>query len=180
LSTVDGSWPVVDVVTYDPSWPGRFEAERQRLGDALPGALSIDHVGSTSVPGLAAKPIIDIVVVVPEAEEIAADVSALDRLGYVFRPLAFPEDGDHLFFVKDTAGRRTHHLHVFGARSSKPQENRVFRAYLAAHPEEARRYEAAKRAAAEAHPDSRGRYAGAKEAVMFELLERSRVWGARQ
>jgi GrpB-like predicted nucleotidyltransferase (UPF0157 family) len=177
VSVVDGSWRVVEVVPYDPSWPGRFQAERQRLADVLPGASRIDHVGSTSVPGLAAKPIIDIVVVVPDIEEIAADVSPLARLGYVFRPLAFPEDGDHLFFVKDTAGRRTHHLHVFGAGSAKPRENRVFRAYLAAHPEQARRYEVAKRAAAEAHPDSRARYGDAKQDVMFELLERSRVWG---
>jgi GrpB-like predicted nucleotidyltransferase (UPF0157 family) len=180
LSAVDDSGRVVEVVAYDPSWPDRFELERQRLAEVLPGASSIEHVGSTSVRGLAAKPIIDIVVVVPEAEEIAADVSAIERLGYVFRPLAFPEEGDHLFFVKGTGGRRTHHLHVFGARSPKPQENRLFRAYLAAHPEAARRYEAAKAAAAEAHPDSRARYASAKAAVMFELLELSRLWIARQ
>jgi GrpB-like predicted nucleotidyltransferase (UPF0157 family) len=77
-------------------------------------------------------------------------------------------------------GKRTHHLHVFGTRSPRPDENLAFRAYLAAHPEAAHRYEAAKRAAAEAHPDSRARYAGAKEAVMFELLEESRLWSARQ
>jgi GrpB-like predicted nucleotidyltransferase (UPF0157 family) len=144
------------------------------------GASSIEHVGSTSVPGLAAKPIIDIEVVVPEVEEIAAHVTGLERLGYVFRPLAFPDDGDHLFFVKDTDGKRTHHLHVFAARSPRPQENRVFRAYLAAHPEAARRYERAKRAAAQAHPDSRARYGEAKAAVFFELLEQSRLWSAQQ
>ena len=116
----------------------------------------------------------------PEVDDIAADASALERLGYVLRPLAFPDDGEHLLFVKDTAGRRTHHLHVFSARSPKPQQNRVFCAYLAAHPEAARRYEAAKRAAAQAHPDSRARYGGAKEAVFFELLNESLRWSARQ
>jgi GrpB-like predicted nucleotidyltransferase (UPF0157 family) len=148
------------------------------LADVLPAVSGIYHVGSTSVPGMAAKPIIDIVAVVPEVEQIAADVSVLERLGYVFRPLAFPDDGDHLFFVKDMGGKRTHHLHVFGAHSPRPDENLAFRAYLTAHPREARRYEAAKRAAAKAHPDSRARYASAKEAVMFELLAQARRWSA--
>jgi GrpB-like predicted nucleotidyltransferase (UPF0157 family) len=130
LSAADGSRRVVEVIAYDPSWPDRFDAERRQLAELLPGASSTEHVGSTSVPGLAAKPIIDIVVVVPEVEEVAADVSGLERLGYVFRPSAFPDDRDHLFFAKDTDGTRTHHLHVFGARSPKP-------AYLAAHPEAA-------------------------------------------
>lgn len=179
LYAMSQSWPVVEVVAYDPSWPVRFDDECRLLAEVLPSASSIEHVGSTSVPGLAAKPIIDIVIVVPDVEGVAADVSDLERLGYVFRQWAFPEEADHLFFVKDTAGRRTHHLHVFGAGSPKPQENRVFRAYLAANPEAARRYERAKRAAAQAHPDSRARYGEAKAAVFFGLLEQSRLWSAR-
>jgi GrpB-like predicted nucleotidyltransferase (UPF0157 family) len=176
---VDGSGRVVEVVPYDPNWPAQFELERQRLMCVLPGALSIEHIGSTSVVGLAAKPIIDIAAVVPEVCEIAADISGLARLGYVFRPLIFADDEDHLYFVKDTAGKRTHHLHVFGAVSPLPQENRIFRDYLAAQPDAARRYEAAKRKAAEAHPDSRARYADAKEAVMLELVEEARLWRGR-
>ncbi|MBA2948091.1 GrpB family protein [Streptomyces sp. PSKA28] len=77
---------VVEVVAYDPTWPEQFETERQLLADALPQAVSIEHIGSTSVPGLAAKPIIDIIAVVPDVKEVAADVSALERHGYVFRP----------------------------------------------------------------------------------------------
>jgi GrpB-like predicted nucleotidyltransferase (UPF0157 family) len=176
---VDGSRRVVEVVPYDPTWSGQFEVERQWLVPVLPGASSIEHIGSTSVAGLAAKPIIDIVAVVPEVAEVATDVSGLERLGYVFRPLAFADDGDHLFFVKDTGGNRTHHLHVFGVTSPWPQENRVFRDYLAAHPDAARRYETAKRKAAEAHPDSRARYGNAKEGVMLQLAAEARQWGGR-
>jgi GrpB-like predicted nucleotidyltransferase (UPF0157 family) len=172
--------PVVEVVDYDPSWPASFEAERQRLIPVLPFAATVEHIGSTSVPGLAAKPIIDILAVVPTVTDVAADVSAIEGLGYVSRPLAFPEDSDHLFFVKDTAGTRTHHLHVFDACSPKPQANRTFRAFLVAHPDAARRYATAKRAAAKAHPDSRGRYGVVKEAVMFELMEQARRWSAHQ
>jgi GrpB-like predicted nucleotidyltransferase (UPF0157 family) len=176
---VDGYRRVVEVVPYDPAWPDLFELERRLLVPVLPGALSIEHLGSTSVAGLAAKPIIDIVVVVPEVSEIASDVSGLERLGYMFRPLAFADDRHHLFFVKNTEGKRTHHLHVFGEQSSRPQDNRVFRDYLSAHPGAARRYEAAKRKAAEAHPDSRARYAEAKEAVMLQLVDEARLWGKR-
>ena len=176
---MDGSGRVVEVVAYDPSWPDRFEAERRRLVRVLCDAMGIEHIGSTSVVGLAAKPIIDIAAVVPTVGRIAADVSGLERLGYVFRPLAFVDDGDHLFFKKDTAGRRSHHLHIFGAASPWPRRNRVFRDYLAGHPDAARRYEAAKLSAAAEHPDSRARYADAKEAVMLQLVDEARQWGSR-
>lgn len=175
-SAVDASGPVVEVVPYDPAWPARFELERRLLAAALPAALSIEHIGSTSVVGLAAKPIIDIMVVVPEAHALAADVSGLERLGYEYRPHVFADDEHHLYFVKDTAGKRTHHLHVFGAASPKPRENRAFRDYLATHPDAARRYAAAKREAARAHPDSRGRYATAKQAVTLLLVSEARQW----
>jgi GrpB-like predicted nucleotidyltransferase (UPF0157 family) len=169
--------PVVEVVDPDPTWPARFEAERLLLVAALPTAESIEHIGSTSVPGLAAKPIIDIIAVVPGTAAITADFPALERLGYRHRPWVFAGDGEHLFFPKDTAGRRTHHLHVFGRTSPLPRQNRVFRDYLAAHPAAARRYEAAKREAAQRHPDSRARYAEAKEAVMRLLLAEASRWG---
>jgi GrpB-like predicted nucleotidyltransferase (UPF0157 family) len=175
-SAVDGPERIVEVVDSDPSWPEAFESERRLLADVLPIASSIEHIGSTSVPGLAAKPIIDIMAVVPEAGAVAEDVSALERLGYVFRQWAFADDEQHLFFVKDADGRRSHHLHVFTAASPKAYENRVFRGYLATHPDAARRYEAAKRQAADMHPDSRARYGAAKEAVMREVMAEARRW----
>ncbi|MCI4062283.1 GrpB family protein [Micromonospora sp. R77] len=168
--------PVVEVVPYDPAWSERFQVEQRLLSEALPAALSIEHFGSTSIPGLAAKPIIDILVVVPEVDEVVAGLRPLEQLGYVYRPTAFPEDSDHLFFAKDTDGKRSHHLHVFGVTSPVPAENRVFCAYIAAHPEAARRYEAAKRRAAELHPDSRAQYGAAKEEVMTQLSAEARLW----
>ncbi|WP_174527766.1 GrpB family protein [Micromonospora maritima] len=169
--------PPVEVVPYDPTWPARFEAERLLLSDALPTALGIEHIGSTSVPGLMAKPIIDIQVVVPEVDDVLTGLVPLQRLGYVHRPLAFPADGDHLFLVKDTAGRRSRHLHVFGVTSGAPEENRLFRAYLTTHSGAARRYEAAKMRAAALHPDSRARYSRAKEEEFLRLLAEARQWG---
>ena len=167
---------MVEVVPYDPAWPSRFQAEQRLLSDTLPDALSIEHIGSTSIPGLAAKPIIDVMAVVPEADAVVADLRPLEQLGYVYRPTVFPDDSDHLFFAKDTAGKRSHHLHVFGARSPVPEENRVFRAYLEANPAAARRYEAAKKRAAEEQPHSRARYGAAKEGTMTQLSAEARRW----
>ncbi|MBA2948090.1 GrpB family protein [Streptomyces sp. PSKA28] len=81
-----------------------------------------------------------------------------------------------MFLPKDTAGKRTHHLHVFGVASPHPRENRIFRDYLRARPETARRYEASKRRAADLHPDSRARYGDAKEAVVLEVMAEARLW----
>jgi GrpB-like predicted nucleotidyltransferase (UPF0157 family) len=106
----------------------------------LPRALAIEHVGSSSVPGLFAKPIIDVLAVVPDVDGVVHDHAALDRLGYVYRPLAFPEDSEHLFFRKDTGGRRSHHLHIFAVTSLRPDDNRLFRDYLAANEDAAHRY----------------------------------------
>lgn len=169
---------VVEVVAYDPAWSEQFKVEQRRLADALPTALSIEHIGSTSIPGLAAKPIIDILAVVPVVDVVVAALARLKQLGYVYRPLAFPEDSEHLFFVKDTAGKRSHHLHVFGVTSPVPAENRLFRAYIAANADAARRYEAAKRRAAELHPDSRAQYGAAKEEAFMQLLAEARLWGS--
>ncbi|QLQ36500.1 GrpB family protein [Micromonospora robiginosa] len=167
---------VVEVVVHDPRWPDQFERERRLLAEVLPTSLSIEHIGSTSVPGLAAKPIIDISAVLPDFQENAVDLEALGRLGYVFRPGVFADDEQHLFFPKDTAGRRTHHLHLFSVMSPLPRQNRIFRDYLAAHPDAARRYESAKRRAADLHPDSRARYGEAKEAAMLHVLAQARLW----
>ncbi len=176
MADVTDAEPVVEVVAHDPAWSQRFRLEQRLLSEALPTALSVEHFGSTSIPGLAAKPIIDIMAVVPEVDAVVTDLRPLEELGYVYRPMAFPEDHDHLFFAKDTAGVRSHHLHVFGVTSLVPEANRVLRAYLAATPDAARRYEAAKRRAAELHPDSRAQYGAAKEEVMTHLSAEARMW----
>ncbi|MEV4810731.1 GrpB family protein [Micromonospora avicenniae] len=168
--------PVVEVVQYDPAWSERFQVEQRLLSEVLPAALSVEHFGSTSIPGVAAKPIIDILAVVAEVDELVADLRPLEQLGYVYRPMAFPEDDDHLFFAKDTDGKRSHHLHVFGVTSPVPEANRVFRAYIAANPDAARRYEAAKRRAAALHPHSRAQYGEAKAEMVTQLSAEARLW----
>jgi GrpB-like predicted nucleotidyltransferase (UPF0157 family) len=84
--------PVLDIVPYDSSWPSEFERERALLEEALPSVLSIEHVGSTSVPGMPAKPTLDILVVLPVAREALERAEQLAAIGYDHQPAASAAD----------------------------------------------------------------------------------------
>jgi len=147
--------PAVEMAAYDPTWPERFHDERGRLPKALPGVVDVHHIGSTSVPGLVAKPILDIIVVLSDVAGLAKDPTAVAALGYEFRPAVFDDDPDHLFFVKNAGHQRTHHLHVFAASSPDTFDNLIFRDYLCAVQDAATRYALVKTSLARRHPDSR-------------------------
>jgi GrpB-like predicted nucleotidyltransferase (UPF0157 family) len=166
----------VDVVPYDQDWPRRFAAAHADLTRALPAALAVEHVGSTSVPGLSAKPTIDVLVVVDDVAALRADHTALAALGYEYRPRSFAAEGDHLFFRKVTAGVRTHHLHVLAAGSPRAAEYRLFRDFLRTHPDAVDRYERAKRALAERYATERLRYVVEKGVVVDALMVEAERW----
>lgn len=168
--------PVVEILDWTPEWAERFERDKAELAAVLPPDATIEHIGSTSVPGLPAKPILDIDVTVSDIESLRANRDPIEALGYYYNPKYFGDDPDHLFLKRDTDGRRTEHLHIFHRRSSAPRSDRAFRDYLISHPDAARRYSDAKKAAAKAHPDSRGVYGEAKSAVFLELLKEARTW----
>jgi GrpB-like predicted nucleotidyltransferase (UPF0157 family) len=132
------------VVEYDPAWPAQFERLRARLVAALgPRALAVEHVGSTSVPGLAAKPVIDVDLVVADSADEGAYVDDLVGAGF---PLLLRERGWHehrLFGSDDPYGN----IHVFGPDSPEVARNVLFRDWLRQHPEDCERYVAAKREA---------------------------------
>ncbi len=169
---------VVEVVDWTPVWGERFEQDKAELEPVLPADSTIEHIGSTSVSGLAAKPTIDILVVTAQVEALRADLRSLEALGYSYNPKYFADDKDHLYLMRDVDGRRTEHLHIFHSRSSAPESDRVFRDYLIAHRGAVQRYAEAKRAAARDHPDSRGAYGRAKETVFQQLLIEARTWAA--
>lgn len=168
--------PIVEVAEWSPQWAVRFAQARDELVPALPSDALIEHIGSTSVPGLAAKPVIDLAVITAKVAELRRGVRVFERLGYVYNPKYFADDPDHLFLKRDTDGVRTEHLHLFMPHSPQVESHRAFRNYLIAHPEPAERYVVAKRAAALAHPDSRGRYGDAKGPVLDDLLRRAHDW----
>ena len=170
--------PVVEVLDWTPAWADRFARAKKELTSVLPADATIEHIGSTSVPGLPAKPIIDILVVTKQVDDLRTNLAALEALGYNHNPKHFADDPDHLFLRRDTSGRRTEHLHIFHPRSPAPRSDRTFRKYLIAHPEAARRYGEAKKVIAHANPDSRVRYGQAKEPMLLELLQEARTWAA--
>ena len=145
----DNARPVV--VDYDPTWPARFEAIRDRIAPALGSlAVSIEHVGSTSVPGLAAKPVIDIDIVVADPSAIPAAIEALTALGYEhLGELAVP--GREAF--RRPPGTEKHNLYVCPVGGQGLRNHLALRSHLRTHPEASQAYGALKRQLAAASPD---------------------------
>jgi GrpB-like predicted nucleotidyltransferase (UPF0157 family) len=170
--------PAVRIVDYDPAWPAEAARELARVAEALgETAVRLDHVGSTAVPGLAAKPIVDLQVSVAALEPRAAYVGPLEALGYLFVP--FPDSTAYHFFGRPRERPRTHHLHACLAGSQEERRHLAVRDLLRADPEEAARYEAVKREAARRHPEDRLAYMAAKDAFVEELERRALAWAAR-
>lgn len=174
MNRTDGT---LEVVAYDPAWPARFEAERLLLVDAVPGTfLSVEHVGSTSVPGLVAKPTLDVLAVVDGLDDVLRRLEPLAATGYDYRPGAFPEGEQHLFFRKVRAGKRIAHLHVLTASSPRVPEYRLFRDFLRANPAVAARYGDYKQALAARFSHQRAAYTETKEGEVDRILQEARRW----
>ncbi|MFN7057037.1 GrpB family protein [Hyphomonas sp.] len=122
------------VVPYDPGWPEAFAAEAVAIAQALPDiALSINHIGSTAIPGILAKPVIDMLGAADSLQRMDKAAPALEALGYEAMG-AFGIPGRRYFRKTHPAGRRTHHLHVFETGSPHVERHIAFRDYLKAHP----------------------------------------------
>lgn len=129
----------IEVVAYDPRWPAAFQAEADRIRAALGEmALRIDHNGSTSVPGLAAKPVIDVQVSVAEMDPIDRYRQPLQSIGYTHMP--HPDDAFCPFFYRPREWPHTHHVHVVRAGDAEERRALAFRDYLREHPDVARDY----------------------------------------
>ncbi len=172
---MSGSSDVVELVDHDPSWAELYEQERVRLAGIFgEQAVGIEHIGSTSVPGLCSKPIVDVLVGVRELELSKEQVDAMQGLGYEF----LGEYGlpGRLFFRKDP---RTHHVHVVQYGGEHWERQIVFRDTLRSDPEERRRYDEFKRhLAAEGHP--REAYTELKTPFIREVEARARARGDGQ
>ena len=170
--TTFGPSPVV-VVEYDEAWPALFEELATPVRAALADLRAeVEHVGSTAVPGLAAKPIVDIDVVVSSPADVAAAIERLRALGYVHQgDKGIP--GREAFLWPP--GTTPHHLYVVAAGSEPLLAHLSFRDHLREHPELAREYAALKRRLADAYCDDRLGYTDAKSAFIGGVLERARV-----
>lgn len=156
----------IEVVDYDPTWPLAFADWRGRLAKALgESAKRIEHVGSTAVPGLPAKPVIDIQLSVADLDDEATYVPQIEALGLRLRS----RDRWHRFFRPAAGQPRSVHLHACAAGSKWERDHLLFRDYLRAHPDARDAYAAAKRRAAEAWRDDRLAYTDAKTAIIQQI-----------
>lgn len=154
----------------DPSWPEAATAWAVCIRAALtPTPARIEHIGSTAVPGLAAKPVIDLLVSVPEAGDEAAYRPGLESLGLVLRQ----RESDHRFFRPPASMPRTVHVHVCGIDSAREQDLLCFRDRLRADPGLARRHAELKRGLAERAGHDRAAYTEGKAAFIREVIGRA-------
>jgi len=162
----------VRIVAYDAAWPERFDAERAALeaavGDRAIGG--IHHVGSTAVPGLEAKPVIDILVGVCDLESSRGCLGVLEGLGYLYAP--YRDDEMH-WLCKPSRFHRTHHLHLVPAGSRRFRDELAFRDRLRHEPDLASRYGALKRRLAAEWVNDRERYTAAKGEFIRAALQPS-------
>jgi GrpB-like predicted nucleotidyltransferase (UPF0157 family) len=167
--------PAVRIVDYDPAWPEMAAAEVSRVVAALgEQAVRVDHVGSTAVPGLAAKPIVDLQASVVEVDPTEPYARPLEALGYLFAP--DPASPDFHFFGRPAERPRTFHLHVCAAGDDDERRHLALRDYLRAHPDEAERYAARKRELVGDRPGDRLAYIEGKAAYVAALERRALRW----
>lgn len=136
----------VTVVPYDPDWPRRFDEERRVLAAVFEGSEAVvEHVGSTAVPGLGAKPVIDIMVGVPVLVEVEGRIAAFEAAGYEYVPEYETQLPDRRYFRKPRLGPRAFHVHCVVTGSDLWIRHLAFRNHLRGHPESAAAYYSLKR-----------------------------------
>ncbi len=164
----------MSVVRYDARWPTAYEEESTHLLAVLGAVIvSIHHIGSTAVPDLAAKPVIDILMEVRDLQELDGHDEAMRSIGYVPRGeygipgrRYYPKGGD----------ARTHHVHAFTVGDRHVAEHIAFRDYLRAHPHVAAEYADVKRKAAAAHGSDPEGYQAGKHEFVFNTLGEAVAW----
>ncbi|MBD2069256.1 GrpB family protein [Leptolyngbya sp. FACHB-671] len=164
---------VVWIVEYDPGWAEKFERERLLLQVLQADISQIEHIGSTSVPGLAAKPIVDILMGLQQLIPTDDQIRSLEQLNYVYegQVLNIPE---HYFLRKGMP--RLFHLHIAQPGSAFWQRQILFRDFLRAHPDQAQEYVCLKRSLATQFRHDRKTYAARKTPLIEVMLSQARAW----
>jgi GrpB-like predicted nucleotidyltransferase (UPF0157 family) len=162
------------VVPHNPGWKNHYASEADQIARALHGmAARLHHIGSTAIPHIAAKPIIDILIDVDDLSELDARSSAIEQLGYEAMG-EFGIPGRRYFRKNDAMGNRTHQIHAFEVGSSGAMRHLAFRDYMIAHPEAAQAYGALKEQLAAQHPDDFEAYMDGKKPSSKKM--RPRLW----
>lgn len=161
----------VQLHPYHKQWSSEFEKEKQsllhKLGDLI---VDVQHIGSTSVPGLTAKPIIDMSAGVRRFKDAKKLAKPLRELGYNFdRPFQ-----NQIFFAKGPDAKRTHYLHVMRYNGAKWRNDALFRDYLSTHPKRVKAYAALKVKLAKQYPGERQKYSDGKDRFIKETIRLAR------
>jgi GrpB-like predicted nucleotidyltransferase (UPF0157 family) len=170
----------IQVVPYNVTWKDEFQAEAVRIRCAL-GELVVElhHIGSTAIPGIAAKPIIDMILEVHSVEHLDGQGDILAGLGYEALG-EFGIAGRQYFRKNDLQGIRTHQVHAFQVDNPEIERHLAFRDYMTAHPEEARRYGELKQDLARQHPDNIQAYMDGKDAYIKQQQKKALTWRRSQ
>jgi len=159
----------VQVVPYNPEWAKSFEEEKSKLQKAFSGRLlSIEHVGSTAVPGLAAKPLIDMMAAIPALSQYHEYVEELHKFGYEYMPGRVFDD--RVFFPKGPRSKRTHHLNLVEVGSEQWHTTLNFRDYLRDHADKRKEYQELKENLAKLYPNNCEAYTKAKNQFIQDVL----------
>jgi len=167
----------VRVVAHNPAWKREFEAEAKHIANALEDIfISIHHIGSTAIPGIFAKPIIDILLIVDDIIRLDDKSSAMEQLGYeVMGEYGIP--GRRYFRKNNSSGiRRTHQVHSFQSYSPEIKRHLAFRDYMLAHPIEAQAYSTLKQRLAREHPKDIAAYMDGKDPFIKEHEAKAMAW----
>ncbi len=168
--------PVI-LAAYDPQWPQMATSHAQRLRVLGSTLVTVHHIGSTSVPWLAAKPIIDLMPLVTDLADLDRDRRSVEALGYTWHG-ELGISGRRYCTLSDAAGTRMVQLHFFNADSPQAERHLAFRDYLRAHPDAASAYEKEKRRARDLHPDDSHAYTDEKAAWIRDTEAQALIWFA--
>ncbi|MEH2260083.1 GrpB family protein [Nostoc sp.] len=166
----------VEVVPHNPIWCGKFDDESKYVALTLgENVVAIHHIGSTAIPYIYAKPIIDLLVEVENITKVDDHSLGMEALGYeVMGEFGIP--GRRYFRKENETGTRTHHVHTFTARSPEVERHLVFRDYMIAHPEDAQKYSELKRKLAKQYPNDIIGYMNGKDGFIKEMQKKALVW----
>ncbi|MDX2241092.1 MAG: GrpB family protein [Leptolyngbyaceae cyanobacterium bins.302] len=163
----------VEVVPHNPDWRSQFMAESQTIATALgSNVITIHHIGSTAIPGIYAKPIIDLLVEVESITQMDQQVAVMQALGYeAMGEYGIP--GRRYFRKHNAEGDRTHHAHAFQTGSPEIKRHLIFRDYLIAHPADAQAYSELKQQLAKQHPHDIEAYMDGKDGLIQAIAQRA-------
>ena len=164
----------VGIVSYDPNWKDMYKEESEKIKNVLSDIIiDIHHVGSTAIPGIKAKPVIDILVEVK-------DIEAVDRYNYKMKDLGYEVMGEYGIpkrrFFRKGENNRTHHIHIFQVENEEIERHINFKEYLIAHPDKAREYSKLKEKLANKYTHGVEYYTNGKGDFIKEIDKKAKLW----